>query len=141
MPVKVTKEKFIQALENNEDGLTNEEISKKLGISVPYFYELRRNYRKDVRDRASEMAQTLAVEQIQNLRNNAKAGDTAAAVKLLEIGGAYIPASLQKLEVDASNLGVIVVPERKEVGAPVAVELQAGKSAMPASIRKQIEGG
>lgn len=119
MPVKVTKEKFIQTLEDNELGLTNEELATKLGISVPYFYELRRNYRKDVRDRASEMAQTLAVEQIQNLRKNAAKGDTNAAVKLLEMAGSYIPASKQKLEIDAENVGVIVVPEKKPVGAPV----------------------
>lgn len=123
MPKLITEEKFIEALEYNELNRTSKELAATLNISLSYFYDLRKKHQSKLRDVAKEMAQRLACEQIQNLQKNAKAGDTAAAVKLLEIGGTYIPASLQKLEVDASNLGVIVVPERKEVGAPVAVEL------------------
>ena len=119
MSKKVTKEKFIQVIENNRDGLTNVELAALLKISVSYFYKLRHEHLEEIKIHTVELAKSLALEQVTNLARNARKGDTAAAKTILEMAGAYIPASKQKLEVAASNIGVIQVPAKKPVGAPV----------------------
>ena len=50
MAKKITKEKFIQDIENNEEGLTNKELAAKLDISEQYFYKLKKKYRDQIRD-------------------------------------------------------------------------------------------
>lgn len=41
-------------------------------------------------------------------------------VFLNEMAGAYVPASKQKVELPDKTLGVIVLPENKQEGAPVS---------------------
>ena len=101
MSKKVTKESFIQAIENNEDGLTNIELASKLGISKQYFYDLRRKFQDDIRDISVEMTKQIAINQIKNLERNSDKGDTRAAIILLEMAGVYVPASKQRLNIDA----------------------------------------
>lgn len=98
MPVKVTKEQFIQTIENNEEGLTNLELASKLEISPQYFYDLKKQYKNDIRDIAKEMAEKSAAEQVNNLKRNAKKGDTKASTTLLELADVYIPHSKQDLK-------------------------------------------
>ena len=57
MARKTSKKKFLEAIENNEDGLTNTEIATQLNISVPYFYYLRKKYQKEVLEIATQMLQ------------------------------------------------------------------------------------
>jgi len=120
MSKKATKEKFIQVIENNRDGLTNVELAALLKISVSYFYKLRHQHLEEIKNYAIEYAKSLALEQVANLARNSRRGDTAAAKTILEMAGAYIPASKKKLEVAASNIGVIQVPTQKPAGAPVS---------------------
>jgi len=83
---KVTQEQFIQAVENASIGETNLQIASKLGITDVTFYKLRNKYADHIRESAFKFASSLAYEQIQNLRRNAKNGDTAAAKYILEVG-------------------------------------------------------
>ncbi len=119
MPSLITKEKFMETYENNELNLDSKQLARLMGISLPYFYKIRKECRRLIRDKAGDIAQGMALNMVMNLKKNADNGDTQAAVRLLEIGGTYIPASKQKLEIDAENLGVIVLPEKKPLGAPV----------------------
>ena len=74
MPRLITKLKFVQFLEQNPD-LTAKEISEALNISISYFYTLQHKYRNEI----------AALEQVHNLRRNARQKDTTAANSLLEI--------------------------------------------------------
>lgn len=84
MPRLITKLKFVQFLEQNPD-LTAKEISEALNISISYFYTLQHKYRNEIADAAKEMSKKLALEQVHNLRRNARQKDTTAANSLLEI--------------------------------------------------------
>ena len=120
MPLKVTQKQFVDAIENNELRLTNQEIANKLGISEAYFYQLRWRWRKKIANFAIEMAQRLAAEQVMNLRHNAKNGDTKAAAILLEMAESYIPQKKQRITMSGElNCGVIVLPEKVLEGSPV----------------------
>ena len=56
LPAKIiTKEKFIEAIENNGDGLFGYEIAVTLNISPSFFYDLRRKYKKKIMEIAREM--------------------------------------------------------------------------------------
>jgi len=125
MSKKVSKKRFIQTIENNEDGLTNKELAYSLGISEAYFYDLRRRYRQEIRDVAKEMATEVAVEQIQNLRRIARKGNVRAALALLEIAGVYALSNRQKTESDNQKIpqGIIYYPPKLPVGAPVECKL------------------
>jgi len=88
---KVTKKQFIEAVENNEDGLANKEIATQLGISEKRFYDLLKRWRNEVRDAAAELTKKLAVKMVYCLRKNAEKGDTQAARTILEIAGVIKP--------------------------------------------------
>lgn len=123
MPRKITKEKFIQAIENNELGLTNQELATSMGISEPYFYDLRKKYRNEIRDLACEMVKQYAGAQIHNLRRNADNGDTKAALAILQMAGIYTPSSRQQIEASVGVMknAVIMLPPDKPPGAPVDI--------------------
>jgi len=112
---KVTKKQFIEALENNEDRLTHQELAKELHITKEWFSKLFKRYRDAIRDAAIERAKALAMEQIENLRKNARKGDTKAAKVLLEISLVYH----QEVTQNIKSAGVIVVPGRLPIGSPV----------------------
>lgn len=99
MPLKITKEKFIEALENNEDNLSSVELAATLEISISYFYKLRTEYKEDIKNKAKELSEKLAIEQVQNLQRNALKGDTKASQLLLEMATVYIPSSKQNVNV------------------------------------------
>ena len=120
MAFLISKKKFIQSIENNEGCLNNKELADSMGISESYFYDLRKKYKAKIKDIAAEMVQAIAVEQIHNLARNARKCDTQAAKILLEIAGVYIPSSKQKIELPDKTCGVIALPEKKPVGAPVS---------------------
>ena len=83
---RVSEKKFIQALVNSKDKETNEEISARLGISVPYFYDLRRKYTSAIVVAARELARNYAIQAIRDLVKQSKQGKTVATSLLLEIG-------------------------------------------------------
>jgi len=83
--MKVTKKEFIQALEENEGCKTNKELAAELGISERQFYNMLKRYRNDIRDAGRELVKSLVLEQIQNLKRNARKGDTQAAKYLTEL--------------------------------------------------------
>lgn len=85
MARKITRKKFIEAIENNEEGLTSKEMSDKLGISRAYYYKLRKKYRDEIVDAARELVKSVAADQVNNLVRNARSGDTQAAKTLLEM--------------------------------------------------------
>ena len=85
MPVKVTKKQFIEAIENNEEGLTNLELATKLGISEQYFYDLKKKYKDELKDAAREILLKNAVELARHLLAQSKAGKTEATKTGLEI--------------------------------------------------------
>ena len=89
MPVKVTKKQFIEAIENNEEGLTNIELATKLGISEQYFYDLKKKYRDELRDTAREMIQKSAVDLVRHLIEQSRKGKTEATKVALEMIGLY----------------------------------------------------
>ena len=91
MAKKITKKEFLEALENNENGLSDGELATKLGIHRNWFCELRKRYREDIREAGLRLAKALVLEQMANLRRNACKGDTRAAVILLEMADAYTP--------------------------------------------------
>ncbi|MFZ5517671.1 MAG: transposase [Candidatus Zhuqueibacterota bacterium] len=89
MSVKITKNKFIEAIENNEQGLTNIELATKLGISEQYFYDLKKKYRDDLKETASEMIQKYAIDLVRDLITQSRKGKTEATKIALEMIGLY----------------------------------------------------
>ena len=85
MKHKVSKIQFIEALEKNEGCKTNAELAKELGISDVHFYRLLKRHRNEIRDAGRELVKSLVLEQIQNLKRNARKGDTQAAKYLTEL--------------------------------------------------------
>ena len=89
MPVKVTKKKFIETIENNEQGLSNKELATQLGISEQYFYDLKKKYRDDLKTAAREMIKKYAIDFVRDLIAQSKKGKTEATKVALEIIGLY----------------------------------------------------
>ena len=116
----ITKKRFIEAIENNDAGLTNQELATSMGISEPYFYDLRRKYRDQIRDITREMAKERAARNMNNLQRNSDRGDTKAALALLEIAEVYIPSSRQRIDtnVNKEDLGVIMFPVKRTLLKP-----------------------
>jgi len=79
MERKITKEEFIEVLENNEEGLYDYQLAKKLGITPDWFCILKKKYKEDIRDVAKEMAIKSAIEMVNLLKSEARRGDTSAA--------------------------------------------------------------
>ena len=102
MPLKITKKKFIETIENNDDGYTIAELSGQMGITTQYFYYLRKRYRNEIVDAAREMVKHYAAEAVLNLAKNMRNKDTKAALAILEMVGAA--ESDRKIQVDI-NIG------------------------------------
>lgn len=85
MAVKITKKHFIEAIENNEDGLTNKELAAKLQISEVYFYKLKERYKSELRDAAEELIKKNALEIVRDLLAQSHAGKTQATIAALEM--------------------------------------------------------
>lgn len=98
---KITDDQLLDILENN-DNKTQEQIADILGISQPAVSKRIRNLmeRGLISDKVQERVNRNAFKYIKNLEEQSDKGDTAASVKLLEIGKIYIPASKHKLEGD-----------------------------------------
>lgn len=94
MEKKISKEEFIQIIENNEEGLYDYQLAEKLGITPIWFSQLKKKYKEDIRNIAKEMTVKSAAEMVNILKSLAMRGDTSAArisaVKtLLEIAEVY----------------------------------------------------
>ncbi len=126
----ITKEKFIQAIENNEKGLTNEELAVTLGISLSYFYDLRKKYQNDIHDLAKEMAKRTAATQVSNLMKNAAKGDTRASKILLEMSRTYMP-SLKQEHTGQITINYIInairVPKNAGISGAVLMKDEANQ--------------
>jgi len=124
MERKVTKEQFIEAIENNEEGLYDFQLAAKLGITPEWFSHLKTEYMDKICDYTTIMAKKTAVDQINNLKRNARIKfDTKASLALLEKAGEYTPASKQTIDGDIKvGNGVIILPAKKPVGASVEID-------------------
>lgn len=87
MPVlKIQKKEFLDYfLDEENQHKTAQECANELKISRVHYYNLRRKFRNDIAEEARKLAQSLAAEQIYNLKRNAQQKDTPAANSLLEI--------------------------------------------------------
>jgi len=82
---KVSKNRFIDAIVNNEDGLNNDEISSQLGISRQYFYKLKKKWKDELRDAARQIALNYATQAVKDLLKQSQDGKTNATTALLEL--------------------------------------------------------
>ena len=104
MERKVTKEEFIQVIENNEENLYDYQLAEKLGITPVWFCQLKKEYKEDIRDLAKEMTIKSAAEMVNMLLSLARHGDTSAArisaaKSVLEMAGVY----KQKIDAEIDN--------------------------------------
>ena len=90
---KVTRERFLELVMNNEDGLNKKEMATKLEISEQYFYKLLREYRIKSKAELKTYIEPMVPELIDNLRKSARKGSDRAAQLLLEMGEQYTPSN------------------------------------------------
>lgn len=83
--MKCSKKRFIEALKNNENGMTNYEIASNLGISEQHFYRLKKKYSEEIRLAARELAANYAIDALKDLKKQSKDGKTQATALLLEL--------------------------------------------------------
>ncbi len=95
MNQKVTKEQFLQIIENNEEGKKDYELAKELGITHQQFSNLRRKHSAEIVAMAREITRRRAERYLHDLERQSKkekeTGKTAATKILLEMAGAYTP--------------------------------------------------
>lgn len=120
MPVKVTKKQFIEAVENNEEGLTNIELAAKLGISEQYFYDLKKKYRDELRKTAKEMIQKYAVDLARHLIEQSRKGKTEATKTALEMIGLY----RSKVDIDFKTRLREVLAKRDQKAQEMIMRIQ-----------------
>lgn len=126
LQLKPRERRFLQLIVNNEDKLTLDELKKELGISRATVYRYRKRMGDSIAVEAKDLAKGKAIKMIGNLDDNASNGDTGAAVKILEIGGVYVPKQIGGAP-GTVNLGIIVLPTREVLpGEPVEVEVIDG---------------
>tara|TARA_Y100000310_G_C20601252_1_gene773168 strand:+ start:908 stop:1369 length:462 start_codon:yes stop_codon:yes gene_type:complete len=124
---KCSKVDFIQTLERNEGKKDNHEMAVGLGISDATFYRMKKRHSDAIADHAKQMARECATEMVGILKRNARgkaSGSTASAVKLLEIAQVYTPAIKNEHLGNERPAGVILLPVKKPVGAPVDYDVQ-----------------
>jgi len=140
MPVKVTKKQFIEALENNEEGLTNIELAAKLGISEQYFYDLKKKYRDELRDTAREMMQRYAIDLVRHLIEQSRKGKTEATKTALEMIGLY--RSKMDIDFNARLQEVMAVRNQRaeEMVMRVQEEMEMEKNNSDAEIKAITNG-
>ena len=116
---KVSKNQFIQVIENNEDGLPDKDLAVKIGITPEHFCHLKKLYQNDIRDAARELTRRIALEQVQNLRRNAKKGDSQAAKYLLDMEKTLdLEVSIKEVQADIAKI--------KEIQAQQSEKAQLG---------------
>ncbi|NVM04862.1 MAG: hypothetical protein HWN67_21255 [Candidatus Helarchaeota archaeon] len=114
MNLKLTDEQILESLENKRDDQTLQDIAIELGFtSGAVLSRLIKRLKNKIHDYMGEMVAKYAIEQIHNLRRNAKKGDTKAALALLEMAGVYILASKQKVDQNVKGGGKIEIIMRK----------------------------
>ena len=85
MSAKVTEIEFIEAVENNDEGLNNQELAAKLGITEQWFYKLRNKYRDKLKDAAIKIIQNNAADLVRDLLKQSRDGKTQATLAGLEM--------------------------------------------------------
>jgi hypothetical protein len=84
--LKIKKKEFLDYFLDEENQCkTAQQCATDLKISRVHYYNLRRKFRDSIADEAKKLAQSLAAEQVYNLKRNAQQKDTPAANSLLEI--------------------------------------------------------
>jgi len=91
---KISKQRFVEALKNNDLGLTNLELAAQLGITEQYFYKLKKKYGEEIRLAARELAANYAIDALKDLKKQSKDGKTQATALLLELSKVKEQASL-----------------------------------------------
>jgi len=110
---KVTKEEFTEAIINNEDNKTNEELAKEMGVSKSQFYRYQDEYAIRTKDEVKKIAQRFTSGIVQQLWKNVKNGSDRAAQLLMEIGETYTPSNKLDLKATMSieySVGLVRTP-------------------------------
>jgi len=125
---RVTDDQILEALANKGADDTNTTLALKLGISQPAFSKrLRKLTTRVIPEFVKHEVRKIAIEQINNLKRNAKAGDTNACKILLEMSGMYT----QKQEIATTvQAGVIQMPTKVPVGTVITTEEANGSQGM-----------
>lgn len=117
------EQRFLNLIVINEDALSIDDMQKKLGVSRSTVYRYRKRLGDTIAAEAQDLAKGKAIKMIGNLDTNASNGDTGAAVKILEIGGVYVPKQINAGQ-GSVNLGLVILPIREALpGKPVEVEI------------------
>ena len=112
MNIKVTKNKFLEVIENNTDNKPDYELARELSISREWFSKLKKRHMGEITRLATDMAKLMAVRAVNDLIRQSKNGNTSASRILLEMAGAYSP-SQKYLGDKKQPLRILVLPERE----------------------------
>ena len=85
----VSAKKIIEALENNEAGLTQTEIAMKLGITQSGLSHRLKKLRGQIKDKSKEYINNRALDYARHLHLQSEKGKTEATKLALEIAGIY----------------------------------------------------
>jgi len=103
--VKVTKKQLIEALENNTDNKSDGQIAIELGITREWLCKLKKRYQQDLKQAAYELTNRIVLEQVNNLRRNAKAGSDRAAEILINMNKQIeLEASIKEMQADIEKI-------------------------------------
>jgi len=89
----VKKEEFIQALINNTDNKTKEQLAEDMGISKSQFYRYQKEYTLSSKEEVRKIAQSLMPEVLVNLRKSAASGSDRANQLIAEMAEMYTPSN------------------------------------------------
>ena len=120
---KVTKNMFLEVIENNTDNKPDYELARELSISREWFSKLKKRHMGEITRLATDMAKLMAVRAVNDLIRQSKNGNTSASRILLEMAGAYTP-SQKHIGDQKQPLRVLVLPERELIEEQQAQEEQ-----------------
>ena len=117
---KVSDEIVINALRNRERGQPLSDIAKQIGLSKTVFYDrIDRLKDSDIKEAIKLDIRKDAGILIKDLKAQSAKGKVDATRMLFEMGELYIPNTKLNLDLTGDKLGVILIPDKKAVGAPL----------------------
>ena len=85
----IPDEVIIEMLENNVNMLNQTELAACLGITQPALSKRLTKLRHMIKDKATEIAEKLALSTVLDLQRQSSAGNSASSKLLLELAGVY----------------------------------------------------
>jgi len=82
---KISRQKFIQAIENNIDCKSDKELALELGITPEWFSKLKNRYAPEIKEAARKIIKKNSATLVGYLMRNAKSGSDNAAKYLLDM--------------------------------------------------------